>query len=184
MRTTPISEKEPPEGAFAAKARDLQALRDAVADAGNIGAGLWLSYLFVLLYLAVAAGGVTHRDLLLVNPVKLPFLNVELPVNDFFVWGPFLLLVRLAGKSGAFLAELRRKIPEEERRGRLLLSQLPSNILVQFLARPDEPATVRVVQWVIAQVSLVFLPIFVLVLFQLKFLPYHDQAISTWVTSN
>jgi uncharacterized protein YjbI with pentapeptide repeats len=190
MRARKNSEKEPTRTPFADKATDLQALRDAVADAGNVGAGLWLSYVFVLLYLAIAAGGVTHRDLLLVSPVKLPFLNVELPLNDFFVWGPFLLLVvhgyvllhlvRLAGKSGAFEAELRRKIPGDERRERLVLSQLPSNILVQFLARPDDPAAVRVVQWLIAQVSLVFLPIIVLVLFQLKFLPYHDQAISTW----
>jgi uncharacterized protein YjbI with pentapeptide repeats len=186
MRTRPSSSGK----AFADKATDLQALRDTVADAGNVGAGLWLSYVFVLLYLAIAAGGVTHRDLLLVNPVKLPFLNVELSLNDFFVWGPVLLLivhayvllhlVRLAGKSGAFQAELRRKIPGEQRRGQLLLSQLPSNILVQFLARPDDPAAVRVVQWLIAQVSLVFLPVIVLVLFQLKFLPYHDQTISTW----
>ena len=85
MRTRPSSENEPSEKAFADKATDLQALRDTMADAGNVGAGLWLSYVFVLLYLAIAAGGVTHRDLLLVNPIKLPFLNVELSLNDFFV---------------------------------------------------------------------------------------------------
>jgi hypothetical protein len=190
MRNRPSLENEPSGKAFTHKATDLQALRDTVADAGNVGAGLWLSYVLVLLYLAIAAGGVTHRDLLLVKPVKLPFLNVELSLNDFFLWGPVLLLivhayvllhlVRLAKKSGAFQAELRRKIPGEQRRGQLLLSQLPSNILVQFLARPDDLAAVRVVQWLIAQVSLVFLPIIVLVLFQLKFLPYHDQAISIW----
>jgi hypothetical protein len=40
--------------AFAAKATDLQTLRDAVADAANVGAGLWFSYVFVLLYLFIA----------------------------------------------------------------------------------------------------------------------------------
>jgi hypothetical protein len=87
-------------------------LRDAVIDAAGVGAGLWLSYLFVLFYFAIAAGAVTHRDLLLENPVKLPFLNIELPLKAFFVLGPlvffivhaYVLLhfVLLTGKIGAF----------------------------------------------------------------------------------
>jgi hypothetical protein len=32
---------------FAAKARDLGALSDAVVDAASVGTGLWLSYLFL-----------------------------------------------------------------------------------------------------------------------------------------
>ena len=78
---------------FAAKATDLDALRNAVVDAAGVGYGLWFSYLFVLLYFAIAAGAVTHRDLLLESPVKLPFLNVELPLKAFFVLGPLVFLV-------------------------------------------------------------------------------------------
>ncbi len=78
---------------FAAKAKDLGALREAVVDAASVGSGLWLSYLFVLFYFAIAAGAVTHRDLLLENPVKLPFLNVELPLKAFFVLGPLVFLI-------------------------------------------------------------------------------------------
>ena len=73
---------------LASKARDLEALRDAVVDAAGVSAGLWLSYLFVLFYLLIAVGGITHRDLFLENPVKLPFLNVDLPLIGFFVVGP------------------------------------------------------------------------------------------------
>src|ERR1043165_7684395 len=62
---------------FAAQATDLDALRGAVVDAANVGAGLWFSYLFVLLYLVIAVGSVTHRNLLLENPVRLPFLSVD-----------------------------------------------------------------------------------------------------------
>ena len=78
---------------FAAKATDLDALRNAVVDAAGVGYGLWFSYLFVLLYFAIAAGAVTHRDLLLESPVKLPFLNVELPLKPFFILGPLVFLV-------------------------------------------------------------------------------------------
>src|SRR5215469_11967234 len=79
--------------AFEAKAKDLQALRDAVIDAASVGAGLWLSYLFVLFYLAIAVGSVTHRNLFFESTVKLPFLNVDLPLIGFFVLGPAIFLI-------------------------------------------------------------------------------------------
>jgi hypothetical protein len=60
------------EKAFAAKATDLQALRDAGVDAASVGGDLWLSYLLVFFYLMVAAAGVTHSDLFFENRVKLP----------------------------------------------------------------------------------------------------------------
>jgi hypothetical protein len=72
---------------FAKQALDLDALRKTVEDAAAVSAGFWLSYLFVLFYIGIAAGGVTHKDLLLENPVKLPFLNVELPLVAFFCFG-------------------------------------------------------------------------------------------------
>ena len=54
---------------------------------------MWLSYLFVLFYLAIAAGAVTHGDLFFENPVKLPFLNIELPLLTFFFLAPILFLI-------------------------------------------------------------------------------------------
>jgi uncharacterized protein YjbI with pentapeptide repeats len=176
---------------FAAKAKDLQALRDAVVDAASVGAGLWVSFLFVFFYLAIAAGGVTHRDLFLENPVKLPFLNVDLPLIGFFVLGPLLFLivhaytllhfVLLAGKVGAFHAELQQQIPDEDV-GARLRRQLPSNIFVQFLAGPREirAGAMGFMLRLIAQITLVAGPLALLVFFQLQFLPYHHEAISWW----
>ena len=177
--------------AFLKRAKDLVALRDAVVDAASVGAGLWLSYLFVLFYLAIAAGSVTHRNLFFESPVKLPFLNVDLPLLGFFVLGPGIFLivhayvllhfVLLADKVGVFHAELRAQIPDEEARSRLR-RQLPSNIFVQFLAGPREVRT-RVTGFLlrlIAQISLVIAPLALLVLFQLQFLPYHNEAIAWW----
>jgi hypothetical protein len=112
-------------------------LRTAVVDAAGVGYGLWFSYLFVLLYFAITTGAVTHRDLLLENPVKLPFLNVELALEAFFVLGPLIFLVvhtyvllhflLLAGKVGAFHAELQKQIPGDEEKRTQLRRQLPSN---------------------------------------------------------
>jgi len=98
---------------IAGKAKDLEALRTAVVDAANVSGALWFSYLFVLLYLVIAVGSVTHRNLFFESPVKLPFLNVDLPLLGFFALGPLIFLVvhayvllhfaMLADKVGAFL---------------------------------------------------------------------------------
>jgi len=152
---------------------------------------LWLSYLFALFYFAVAAGAVTHRNLLLEEPVKLPFLNVELPLTAFFILGPLVFIivhayvllhfVLLAGKVGAFNAVLSQQIADDNRRTRLR-RQLPSNVFVQFLAGPREVryGVVGFLLKVVAWISLVFAPIGLLVLFQLQFLPYHDPVVTWW----
>ncbi|MDE5441196.1 hypothetical protein GWG65_06960 [Bradyrhizobium sp. CSA207] len=184
--------KPPPSPpAFASKANDLEALRSAVVDAANVSAGLWLSYLFALLYLAIAAGSVTHRDLLFEKSVKLPFLNVELPLVPFFVMGPGLFLVvhayvllhfmLLADKAGAFHQQLRQQIEDEDTRAGLR-RQLPSNIFVQFVAGPPgvRSGGVGLMFRAIAQISLIVLPIGLFVLFQLQFLAYHSEPVTWW----
>lgn len=176
---------------FAKQATDLQTLRGAVVDAANVGGSLWLSYLFVFFYLAIAAGGVTHRDLLFENPVKLPFLNIELPLIGFFVLGPPLFVIvhaytllhftLLAGKVRDFDAALRQQIGDVDTQARLR-RQLPINIFVQFLAGPREARTggigwlLRLITWI----SLIAGPISLLVFFQLQFLPYHNDAVCWW----
>jgi uncharacterized protein YjbI with pentapeptide repeats len=181
----------PTAAALANKAEDLQALRDAVVDAAGVSAGLWLSYLFVLLYLAIAVGGVAHRDLFLASPVRLPFLNVDLSLISFFMLGPGLFLivhayvllhfVLLASKVGVFHAELVRQITDDDVRERLR-GQLPSNVFVQFLAGTREMRTGVMGRMLrsIAQISLVAGPVALLVLFQVQFLPYHNEEI-TWL---
>ena len=89
---TPSAPTAPAEPTLIEKADDIDAIKKAVDDAASVGGGLWLSYLFVLFYLAIAAGAVTHADLFLENPVKLPFLNVELPLIAFFFVAPILFL--------------------------------------------------------------------------------------------
>jgi uncharacterized protein YjbI with pentapeptide repeats len=176
---------------IAGKANDLEALRNAVVDAANVSGALWFSYLFVLIYLVVAVGSVTHRNLFFESPVKLPFLNVDLPLLGFFTLGPAIFLVvhayvllhfaMLADKVGAFHAELSAQIADDGIRTRLR-RQLPSNIFVQFLAGPRElrEGFTGLMLRLIAQISLVVGPLALLVLFQIQFLPYHHEAITWW----
>jgi len=191
---------EPKEGLtlppIAAKADDLEAIRQAVEDAASVGVGLWLSYIFVLFYLAIAAGAVTHADLLLKNPVKLPFLSIELPLLAFFFLAPLLSLivhaytlvhfVLLAKKAGRFHNELRKQIPDSSENSKAadirtaLQWQLPSNVFVQFLAGPDDirDGGFGFLLKTIAWTTLVVGPIALLLLLQIQFLPYHHLGIT------
>ena len=192
-----IASKTPDPPAIVADAKDLKVLRKAVEDASTVGVGLWVSYLFVLFYLLVAAGSVTHKDLFFETAVKLPFLGVDLPLKGFFVLGPLLFLIvhayvllhfaMLSGKVRAFDAELCRQINDIDVPGARqvrtdLRRQLPSNIFVQFLAGPNEvrDGTMGFFLWLIALVSLVLGPVCLLMFFELQFLPYHNEWISWW----
>jgi uncharacterized protein YjbI with pentapeptide repeats len=186
---------------FAEKADDLEAIKKAVDDAGAVGGGLWLSYLFVLFYLAVAAGAETHADLFFENPVKLPFLNIELPLLAFFFLAPILFLivhaytlvhlVMLTDKAKRFDQALRNQIgdaaglldEELKRRKDLrdgLRRQLPSNIFIQFLAGPSDIRenafgwALRAIAWI----TLVIAPVLLLLMMQIQFLPYHSLFIA------
>lgn len=189
--------------AIAAKADDLNEIKKAVEDAAAVSGGLWLSYLFVLFYLAIAAGAVTHTDLLMENPVKLPFLNIELPLRAFFLIAPLLFLIthayalvhfRMLGlKALRFREALRQQLPDleteqtperisrKEIRDKIRL-QLPSNVFVQILAGPSglRGGPLGLILQLINLTTLVLSPVLLLLLLQVVFLPYHDQTVA-WV---
>jgi hypothetical protein len=48
------------------------------------GLNYWISFLIFSLYLLIAATTVTQRRLLLAEPLKLPVLNIDLPLWRFF----------------------------------------------------------------------------------------------------
>ena len=150
--------------------------------------------LFVFFYFAVAAGAVTHTDLLLENPVKLPFLNIELPLLAFFFLAPLLFIVvhaytmvyfvLLAKKATRFHDRLYEQIPGDDGRSMSirdgLRQQLPSNIFVQFLAGPSEirEGSFGQLLKLIAWTTLVCGPIALLLLLQVQFLPFHHAFIT------
>jgi hypothetical protein len=78
---------------LADEAHDLKALKSSVVEAATVSGTLWVSYLFVLFYLAVAAGAVSHKDMFFERGVKLPFLGIDLPLTAFFAMGPALFLI-------------------------------------------------------------------------------------------
>jgi hypothetical protein len=181
---------KPPE--FAKKADDLEMIKKTVDDAASVSGGLWLSYILVLFYLAVAAGAVTHSDLFFEKAVKLPFLGIDLPLVGFFFLAPILfvivhaytlvhliILIEKAKRYHQALHDPERNVTNMDREN--LQFQLPSNIFIQFLFGPSGLRgglfgwLLRTIAWV----TLVIAPILLLLMMQLQFLPFHSLFV-TW----
>jgi uncharacterized protein YjbI with pentapeptide repeats len=170
---------------------DLDSTKKAVDDAAAVGGALWFSYLFVLFYLAVAAGAVTHADLFLENPVKLPFLNIDLPLLAFFFLAPILFLfahgytpmhlVVLTEKAKDYDQALREQIGADNPASDKLRRQLPSNIFIQYLAGPAKlrKSAFGYALGFVAWTTLAVAPVLLLLMMQLQFLPFHSSFI-TW----
>jgi hypothetical protein len=73
--------------------KDLGELQKALNEAAGKASVLWTTFVIFQLYLAIAFGSVTHRDLFLESPIKLPLVNVDLPLVGFFVVAPGLLVI-------------------------------------------------------------------------------------------
>src|SRR5215467_14319757 len=73
--------------------KDLGELQRAVNDTAGKTSVLWTTFITFELYLVISFGSVKHRDLFLETPIKLPLLNVDLPLVGFFVVAPAVLVI-------------------------------------------------------------------------------------------
>src|SRR5215468_8497395 len=72
---------------------DVAALERSLNDSATRVSTIWVSFLIFSLYLLTAATTVTHRQLLLAEPLKLPVLNIDLPLWGFFFLAPILFVI-------------------------------------------------------------------------------------------
>ena len=171
--------------------RDLGALEKAVNDAAGRASNLWISFVFFATLIAITTGTVTHKHLFLELPLKLPVLNVELPLMGYFFAVPLFFVVfhfymllqldGLAAKIEDYNAVLREQHPHAADR-RLLRQRLDSFIFAQVLvgARDRREGRIGRLNRAVAWITMVGLPIGTLLLLQLMFLPYHHQGMTWW----
>jgi hypothetical protein len=174
---------------MASDAQDLGELQKALNDASGKASVLWTTFVTLQLYLVIAFGSVTHRDLFLETPIKLPLLNVDLPLVGFFAVTPailitfhfyvFLQLLALVKKANDYDTLLREHTPVASDR-QYLRQRLDSFLILQFLAGPAEQRTglggfsLRLIGWL----TLVGIPVVILLQGQLTFLPYHLESVA------
>jgi hypothetical protein len=59
---------------------DIGALQGAVNDSAGRVSAIWLSFIAFSAYLAAAVSMISHRQLFLEEPIKLPTVNIDLPL--------------------------------------------------------------------------------------------------------
>lgn len=126
--------------------RDLGELQRALNDASGRASALWTTFVTFALYLVIAFGSVTHRDLLLESPVRPPLLNVDLPLTAFFAVAPtvfvvfhFYILLQLFGlsrKVADYNTLLRASVDQDDDR-QMLRQRIDAFPVTQFLAGPQ-----------------------------------------------
>ncbi|HEU0082553.1 MAG TPA: pentapeptide repeat-containing protein [Bradyrhizobium sp.] len=173
---------------------DVEALEKSLNDSATRVSTIWISFLIFSLYLLTAATTVTHRQLFLAEPVKLPVLNIDLPLWGFFWLAPILfvifhayvliqliLLARTAAAYDSAVAKLVEQDNLSPDANASLRQRLANTLFAQILAgSPRERegwfgSLLKAMAWI----TLVIAPILVLLTFQLMFLPYHSH-LATW----
>ena len=169
---------------------DVPALERSLNDSATRVSTIWVSFLIFALYLVVSAGTVTHRQLLLEDPVKLPVLNIDLPLYGFFFLAPILfvtfhvyvlLQVLLLGRTAAAYNEAVDKAVKPPTQNASVRQRLANTLFAQiFAGSPRERggplgALLKAMAWVTIAIA----PVLVLFVFQFKFLPYHSHFV-TW----
>ena len=170
---------------------DISALERSLNDSSARVSTIWVSFLIFALYLLIAAATVTHRQLFLAEPLKLPVLDISLPLWGFFFLAPILFvtlhvyvllqLLLLARTAAAYNAAVERADPLPEENASLR-QRLANTLFAQILAgAPREREgwlgwMLKAMAWT----TLVIAPILILVVFQFAFLPYHSH-LATWM---
>ena len=166
---------------------NVQRLRENADDAARLARKVYITFLLIGTYIAVTIGSTTDLQLLKVSPVKLPILDVGLPIVGFYALVPW-LLVLLHFNLLLLLYLLSRKLhlvdgailalePEREREEqRALLFPFPFS---QMLIGRQKSWLVSLALNLVTWVTLIILPISLLIWAQVRFLPYHDLPV-TW----
>jgi uncharacterized protein YjbI with pentapeptide repeats/transposase-like protein len=182
-------EKASPNGKVLRLSEEAEKLLDAANDASGSARNSWLAFIALLAYLLITLGGVSHKDLLLNSPVKLPIINVDIPLFSFFLYALLLLLlvylalliqhVVLAGKFRKFTDAIE---PYEKKAGpeHPARELVHSYVVAQVLAGPKRHLVIRGLMRLMVFVTFTLVPVVTLLYFQLTFLPYHAVGITYW----
>jgi uncharacterized protein YjbI with pentapeptide repeats len=172
--------------------KEAEAFVDALNHSAERVQTLWFSFLTFMLYLAIAAGTTTHRMLFLEEPLNLPVLNIKLPLLGFYILTPIIFvvfhfymllnLVLLARTARTFEDALARAFPEDGEARETFRMRIENTLFVQLLVggRLEREGINAKLLSLMALISLALAPVALLLMFEVKFLPYHSEAI-TWL---
>jgi hypothetical protein len=169
----------------------LSAIEKGVGDAAKGVNGVWIAFISLCVYIFIATYTVTPATLFRDAKVKLPIFSADLPLKIYFVMAPVLLLT-----AHVYLIVLTRGLSERiediwsrsskmSTRGvrRRAIRARVNNSIIMGAVSERYGETYRGVAGAtgfIAGVTMTALPIMLLLLTQLIFLPYQEEWV-TWV---
>ncbi len=173
-------------GARPADGTRIEQLQAAATSAAELARASYLTFLLFGFYLAIIFAGTDHEQLLRATPIRLPILEVELPLMGFYWVAPGLFLVAhlnlliqlqlLAGSLHRLDREIER-LPAGEQ-GDARARMFPFAFAHMLIGRQHDRVEQRLLAWVV-WITMVLFPLAVLLLGQIRFLPYHSAA-TTW----
>jgi uncharacterized protein YjbI with pentapeptide repeats len=170
---------------------DLDAIQKSVNETAGQVRVAWITYLTLWTYLVIIVGSVTHRMLLLEGPVKLPMLNLDLPLVGFFVVAPLFFVVvhfyallqisALARRTKLYVDALGRQFGNADDRFKMR-QRLDASVFVQFftLDAGERSGIMGLISRAAILLTMIVIPIVLLLQIQAMFLPYHHADV-TWL---
>jgi len=158
-------------------------LLKAVNDASGKTFALWITLLTVETYLAISIGTTTHVQLLLAGPIKLPLLDVNMPLFEFYEFAPPLFVVlHLYILMQLYLLSVTLRLFEQELQTPQLIGkdrerirgQLEKFVFTQLLINPPNVVPMKYILLAVVWISFIVGPILLLLAFEIRFLPYHS----------
>jgi uncharacterized protein YjbI with pentapeptide repeats len=173
---------------------DVAALEKSLNDSATRVSTIWVSFLIFGLYLLTAVTTVTHRQLFLAEPLKLPVLNIDLPLWGFFFLAPILFVILhayvliqviLLARTAAAYNEAVKRVAKRDglsnEANASLRQRLANTLFAQIFAgspREREGGFGKILHFM-AWITLAMGPLLILLAFQFAFLPFHSH-VATW----
>ncbi len=155
-------------------------------DAAKLVRNVHLTFMLITAYIAIVIGSTTDVQLLKVSPVMLPLLNVQLPIIEFYILTPWLLLFLhfnlllqcylLASKLHLLNTVLSQC---DEDVATNIRQQLFGFALSQNIVGHARSSIIRFFLNSLIVFSIVIVPLILLSWAQIRFIPYHNEVI-TW----
>jgi uncharacterized protein YjbI with pentapeptide repeats len=167
-----------------ASSPQIEKLLDSANSASQTVAALHVTFIAFTAYLGIIVWGTTHEDLLRISPVKLPILDVELPLTAFYSFAPWMvvllhfnLLMQLELLSSK-LWNLDGSLPDTTA-GQQVRDRLFIFPFTHLIVGRSGGWLIRWLLSLVVGITVIALPLFILLAAQIRFLPFHDEAI-TW----
>src|SRR3954447_3568021 len=156
---------------------DVSALERSVNDSAGRVSGIWLSFVAFSAYLAAAASMISHRQIFLEEPIKLPTINIDLPLVAsaillpllFVVYHLYVLLqvVLLSRTADAYNEAIDHNVTDDGDRIRIR-QRLANTLFAQLFAgsRREREGLLGLLLRLMTWITLAIAPVGVLVIFE------------------